>query len=239
MLVSLRLKQREKDMQMLTATNSNTLTMSSREIATLTGSDHSNTLKTIRSLIKRGVVFGNSTLYLNAQNGQSYPEYELDYRNTMVVVSGYSPELRAAVVDRWLELEAKTGALLLPNFNNPIEAARAWADAKEAEQKAIATKAQINDKRTATIMGRLGNATKKIKSLEDKLQDVGNYLSIIAAKIPQRVDTQMKSNVQSWRLLKQISSDMQLPPKKVQDQRYGEVLAYHIDVIDKFKDLYI
>ena len=34
-------------------------TMSSREIAELTGSEHSNVLKTIRNLIAKGVVLGN------------------------------------------------------------------------------------------------------------------------------------------------------------------------------------
>jgi phage regulator Rha-like protein len=225
-------------MQMLTVTNS-TLTMSSREIATLLKKQHSNVRKSAERLAKGGTIALQETPYINEQNGQTYYEYNLNKRDSLILVAQNCPEFTAAIVDRWQELEAKAGALSLPDFSNPIEAARAWADAKEAEQKAIATKAQINDKRTATIMGRLGNATKKIKSLEDKLQDVGSYLSVIAAKLPQRVDTQMKSNVQSWRLLKQISSDMQLPPKKVQDQRYGEVFAYHIDVIDRFKDLYI
>jgi len=81
------------------------LTMSSREIAELTGSTHDNVLKTIRNLIKKGVVFGNETPYVHEQNGQTYYEFRLDYRNTMIVVSGYSPELRAKVIDRWMELE--------------------------------------------------------------------------------------------------------------------------------------
>ena len=63
-------------------------TMSSREIAELTGSTHDNVLKTIRALIKKGVVSGNETPYIHPQNGQEYKEFHLDYRNTMVVTSG-------------------------------------------------------------------------------------------------------------------------------------------------------
>ncbi len=81
------------------------LTMSSREIAELTGGSHDNVLKTIRALVGRGVVSGNETPYIHQQNGQTYKEFRLDYRNTMVVVSGYSPELRARIIDRWMELE--------------------------------------------------------------------------------------------------------------------------------------
>jgi len=43
--------------------------------------------------------------YINEQNGQEYPCYKLPYRETMILVSGYSVELRAKVIDRWLELE--------------------------------------------------------------------------------------------------------------------------------------
>ncbi|MFS8371301.1 Rha family transcriptional regulator [Acetobacter indonesiensis] len=92
-----------------TAAENSSLTMSSREIAELTGSTHDNVLKTIRALIKKGLVFGNETPYVHPQNGQTYKEFHLDYRNTMVVTSGYSVELRAKIIDRWLELEGNSG----------------------------------------------------------------------------------------------------------------------------------
>lgn len=82
-------------------------TMSSREIADLTDSGHDNVLKTIRALVARGVVSGNETPYVHPQNGQTYSEFLLSYRDTMVVVSGYSVELRARIIDRWQELEAQ------------------------------------------------------------------------------------------------------------------------------------
>lgn len=82
-------------------------TMSSREIADLTNSGHDNVLKTIRALMARGVVSGNETPYVHPQNGQTYSEFLLSYRDTMVVVSGYSVELRARIIDRWQKLEAQ------------------------------------------------------------------------------------------------------------------------------------
>lgn len=90
------------------------LTMSSREIAELTGSTHDNVLKTIRGLIKKGLVSGNETPYIHPQNGQTYKEFHLDYRNTMVVTSGYSVELRAKIIDRWLELEGDRRSPVTP-----------------------------------------------------------------------------------------------------------------------------
>lgn len=82
-------------------------TMSSREVAQLTGSTHDNVLKTVRALAHKGVVSANETPYKHPQNGQTYSEFLLSYRDTMVVVSGYSVELRAKIIDRWQELEAR------------------------------------------------------------------------------------------------------------------------------------
>ncbi len=90
--------------------NRGSLTMSSREIGELTGSTHDNVLKAIRRLVSEGVVSANETPYIHPQNGQTYREFRLDYRNTMVVVSGYSAELRARIIDRWMELEAQVSA---------------------------------------------------------------------------------------------------------------------------------
>ena len=217
--------------------NSQQLTMSSREIAELLGKQHSNIKVSADRLAEKGTIALQGSIF--EHNGNYYEQYLLSKRDSLILVAQNSPEFTAAIVDRWQELEQSIQQKALPDFNNPIEAARAWADAKEAEQKAIATKAQINDKRTATIMGRLGQANQKIKKLEDQLQDVGSYLSVIGAKIPQRVNTPLKYNVQSWRLLKQLSIDMQLEPKRVKDERYGDVLAYHVDVIEKFKAKYL
>lgn len=89
-----------------TFTGGQAATMTSREIAELTGSPHDAVLKTIRRLVAEGVVSANETPYSHPQNGQTYPQFVLDFRDTMVVVSGYSSELRAKIIDRWQTLEA-------------------------------------------------------------------------------------------------------------------------------------
>lgn len=104
--------------QFLPAATGKPATMSTREIADLTGSSHDNVLKTVRKLLKEGVVFGNETPYVHPQNGQTYKEINLDYRNTMIVVSGYSVELRAKIIDRWMELE-KAAKVAPLDFSDP------------------------------------------------------------------------------------------------------------------------
>lgn len=209
------------------------LTMSSREISELTSSRHDSVKRSMERMEGDNIIKLTPSVEVN-HKGQKVTVYLVSQRDSYIVVAQLSPQFTAALVDRWQELEItiqqQDPALVLAH--RVIEQA---AKIEHLEK----TKAQINDKRTATIMGKLGNAAKTIKKLEDKLQDVGQYLSLTASKIPARVDTELKNNVQSWRLLKQLSSDMQLTPKKVKCERYGEVLAYHVDVIERFKAKYL
>jgi len=94
----------------LQTTGGNDLTMSSREISSVTGAPHESVLKTVRRLIAEGIVSGNETPYQHPQNGQCYTEFWLSFRDTMVVASGYSAELRARIIDRWQALEAVPSA---------------------------------------------------------------------------------------------------------------------------------
>lgn len=85
------------------------MTMSSREIAELTKKEHSNVMRDIRNMFEQldpDGAFSFESTYLDGQNKER-PLFNLPYRETMVLVSGYSVELRAKVVDRWIELENK------------------------------------------------------------------------------------------------------------------------------------
>jgi len=94
--------------------NHQLLAMSSREIADLTGKEHRNVLRDIRDMLVQ--LHGETGLlnfehsYLNAQN-KPQPEYLLPKRETLILVSGYSVDLRAKIIDRWQDLEAQQQAL--------------------------------------------------------------------------------------------------------------------------------
>ena len=154
-------------------------TMSSREIADLTGSTHDNVLKTVRSLIEKGVVSRNETPYMpytHPQNGQVYFEFLLSYRDTMVVVSGYSVELRAKIIDRWQELE---GQVARPQQLSTIEILQI---AMESEKARLMLTAQVEQQ--ATKIHSLENLFKEgmthtqfCKGLNGvNVMQVGNYL---------------------------------------------------------------
>ena len=84
---------------------SNIQTMSSREIAKLTGKRHDNVVRTVKHLEIDQILTPQSE-ELN-QRGRSMTVYHLNKRDSLVLVARLSPEFTAAIVDRWQELEQK------------------------------------------------------------------------------------------------------------------------------------
>jgi phage regulator Rha-like protein len=90
------------------ATTGQAVTMSSREIAELTGKEHKNVLADIRDMLESlGQTSADFSANLPDSYGRLQPAYSLPKRETLILVSGYSTELRARIIDRWQELEAK------------------------------------------------------------------------------------------------------------------------------------
>lgn len=128
----------------ITTMNPSTPSMTSVEIAELTDKQHAHVMRDIRSMFSElGLSISGLSSYINSQNKEQ-PMFILDKELTMTLVTGYSIKLRNAVVKRLEQLESNTGTLALPDFSNPVEAARAWAnelEAKQLAQKALALSA--------------------------------------------------------------------------------------------------
>jgi len=135
----------------------NTVTMSSREIADLTEKRHDNVMRTIETLYERGAI--GLPQFEEVPNPGAGPlllkQYRVGKRDSYVIVAQLSPEFTAALVDRWQELESKSG-LQLPDFSNPAAAARAWADQVESNQTL-----QLENRQQAVRIGALENLFKE------------------------------------------------------------------------------
>lgn len=113
-------------------------TMTSLEIAEVTGKQHAHIMRDIRKLLEQGVSESNFglTSYRQAQpNGgtKDVPMYQLTKKGCLILASGYDALLREKIINRWEELEnqVRKSEIVMPNFSNPAEAARAWADQYE------------------------------------------------------------------------------------------------------------
>ncbi|WP_337080791.1 Rha family transcriptional regulator [Acinetobacter pittii] len=127
-------------MHLLKQLNHEQLTMSSREVAELTGKEHFNVKRDcevmFRELNLDALKFEG--IYFDKLN-RKQTEYLLTKELVETLITGYSIKLRHLVILRlnFLEDQLLKNSIVLPNFNNPAEAARAWANEVESKQLAL------------------------------------------------------------------------------------------------------
>ena len=111
-------------------------TMSSREIAELTGKRHPDVKRDIQSMIRdlKEDVSKFARIYLDGQN-RNQTEFLLDREHTDCLLTGYSAPLRMAVVRRWRELEQDIVTAQIPT--TLPEALRMAADHAEENLRLI------------------------------------------------------------------------------------------------------
>lgn len=212
--------------------HSNSVTMSSSELAELTGKQHKHVIRDIREMLEAleadGPVLGHVQ---EDKDSRGYTAaFHLDKELTETLLTGYSIPLRRKVIARLAELESRQH-IALPDFSNPAAAARAWAEQFEIAQtvmierdKAVATKAEIGNRREATAMNTASQAAKKVHSLEVQLDHSKEYCTI------KRMEMLKHGQKFEWRRLKSTCTEMGIPAIDVFDQNYGTVKSYHVDV---------
>lgn len=150
------------------------LTMSSLEIAERTGKTHYNVLTDISKMFQD---VGDNALQFQGvytdKKGERRPCYHLPEIYVLTLITGYSIPLRKAVIERWRELEAQvaapvTSAPALPNFSNPGEAARAWADEWEKRQAEVKLR-EAEEKKRIEAERQRAETEKKLVATETKL----------------------------------------------------------------------
>lgn len=163
----------------LIPTGATARTMTSREIAELTGKQHKDVLHDIRKMLEDlGLTSADFSADLPDAYGRLQPAFRLPKRECLILISGYSVAMRARIIDRWQELEQAT-TQALPNFSDPVAAARAWAAATERKIKAeaalalAAPKAEFVDRYVVADTGSKGfrQVCKLLKANEARFRE--------------------------------------------------------------------
>lgn len=200
-------------MQLLQLGGDLTQKMTSKEIAELTGKEHSNVMRDIRKLVYElgkdeslnEFIFESSFIINELPNGGSkqLPIYQLTKKETLLLVSGYSALIRAKIINRWEELESQANVASY-QIEDPIERAKAWI--KEHEEKRL--------------------LERKVENLSVAFNIESQWLSILKVSLHNKVN----EKIFDWRLLKKESERLGFEVKKMPSRRFEYQNIYHKDV---------
>lgn len=212
------------------------------EIAELTGKEHRNVKRDAETMLtelyEKTDLLRFEHIYLDSY-GREQPCYQLPKNEVLILCSGYSIPLRAAIVRRLDELEKQSMPKTLP------EALRLYANELEMKElaikqrdEAIKTKAWISDKKTATAMATASAKARENEKLKEQIGDSKTYKQVKA--IPWLSEFFDLKNAGVYialgNQLKKMSAAMRYPCRTLDDSRYSQgVKAYHIDVIEALR----
>lgn len=113
-------------MNMLAQTKFNLKTMSTREVSSMSGKQHSHVIRDAKQVIDQIIDDPNldDPFFQTIQDGRGYiSEIHMDRNLTLCLVSGYSVSLRMAIIRRWDELENQNAIQLPQTFAEALQLA--------------------------------------------------------------------------------------------------------------------
>lgn len=209
--------------------NGQVATMSSLEISELTGKEHKNVIRDIRVMLEELRNDGSDLSHVREEkDARGYTTmFHLTRELTDVLLTGYSIPLRRKVIARWHELEARVSAapdlttdegrllmiqdlaakqLILLSDNKRISAER---------DHAIATKAQISDRKTATAMATAAAKAREVNRLKHELGYSQRHATIL------QVEKKLKRDF-DFHPLRRWCNQNHVKPDTVPDKRYPD-----------------
>lgn len=210
----------------------NVVTMSSIEIAELTGKEHKNVLRDIRFMLAELQKDGSDLSHvLESFDARGYTaEFRLDKELTETLLTGYSIPLRRKVIARLNELENGAKSKALPQdyisaLEQLLESKKLEQAAIEQRDHAIATKAQIGSKREASAMAKASSAVREVNRLKAELGRNQQHATIIA--VERATGERMAKN--TFVELRRWCRENGAVAVDVADARYGTVKAWPAD----------
>ena len=224
----------------------------------------------VDKLLKRGVIDNTKNLVLlKSEHGRETTLYDLKVFNYLVMRldTDQAWEKKAKFNDVLVERE--TGAtqnqpVMLPNFCNPAEAARAWADLYEKNQaielraltaeserdEAVRTKAMIGSRREATAMNTASQKAKecaKLTAENAELKDaVGRGTNWCTVSVMKSEWKREFGHEPVWQKLMKFSVDLPTDMQPVKDvdekvvlrngsEKFSKVYRYHVEAWTRYR----
>lgn len=189
-------------------------TMSSREIAEMTGKTHDNVLKAIRKMevawLKINGVKFNEVTYTDSK-GEKRPMYELTKKESLYIATKFNDEARAILINRWEELELA---------NQP---------------KQLSTldflQHQLNMMKEQEI--RVSQVENKVALLEAKTTTRPDYFTVAGYWSLQGVSINVKQAASIGRKAVSICNSEGLAMDTIPDPRFGKVRLYPTEVLTR------
>lgn len=102
-------------------------TMTSREIAELAGKQHKDVLHDIRKMLEDlGLTSADFSADLPDAYGRLQPAFRLPKRECLILISGYSVQMRARIIDRWEALESGAAVPIAAAANPQAPTPQSW-----------------------------------------------------------------------------------------------------------------
>ena len=194
-----------------------TKTMSSREIAELTGKQHKDVIRDIRVMLDALQKDGADLRHVREdKDARGYTKaFHLNRELTDTLLTGYSVPLRRKVIARWHELESKQLPPTTTVVKDPQLAAMVLmlTQLDSVKQEQQAQRVELSDIRA------------KITATPEQYYTVAGYASLRGLSI----DTS-KANLLGRKATK-ISREHDIEVGKAHSSIYGEVNTYHVDVL--------
>lgn len=145
-------------MEALVKVEQNQIVTDSRSVAENFGKEHAKVIRSIESIISETPKMASQkmfyeTTYKVEGNNKSYKMYLMNRNGFSLLVMGFTGvraiEWKLRYIEAFNAMETqliKKNTLTLPDFTNPVEAARAWANEYEAKQKALTENAVMKPK---------------------------------------------------------------------------------------------
>jgi len=195
-------------------------TMTSKEIATLTGKTHKNVLRDIDVVLKSlssDMSLGFKSSTYKDISGKTNRMFDLDKDSSLCLISGYDANIRMIIIKRWQELE-KT-----PPLSQLEMLAQGFAKMAEIENN--------QNKISQTLTEQQG----RIEAVEEKqlLQngDTG-FLTVLAYARINNLAEPLKLAVRHGKACTKLSKELNINIGRVSDERWGYVNSYHVDILN-------